>query len=133
MKIDVLRGVRLGCLGSLCFSIPPLVLALVIAATVDLSTGDSPGSRALGLGVLLFFIGNGSWAAFVALAALAATGTPPARGTVARIGGIAGALFSATVTTGSGITKAWLLPVTSALLVLAAWVSWQCIQYKLKA
>jgi uncharacterized membrane protein len=128
VKIDLLRGTKLGCLGSLCFSIAPLLLAVAIAGLMGASTGDSSGSRALGFGILLFFVGNGSLAAFVTLGALAATSASPGRGTVAGIGGVAGALFTAALVIPKGTTQAWLLPLTSAFLVVVTWVVWRRIQ-----
>ncbi len=125
MNVDLRKGVTLGCVGALGFSVAPLVLALTVAIAMGRSTGDPAGSRALGVGILLFFAGNGALAAFATLAVLAATGRSPARGAVAAIGGIAGAVFTVLLTTASGIATAWLLPVTSALLVLAIWAVWR--------
>ncbi len=125
MKIDLRKGVTLGCVGALGFSVAPLLLGLTVAIAMGRSTGDPAGSRALGVGIVLFFAGNGVLAAFATLAALAATGRSRARGAVAGIGGIAGAVFTLLLTTSSGIATAWLLPLTSALLVLAVWAVWR--------
>ncbi len=125
MQIDAVRGLKLGCLGTLCFLVPPLLLGAFVAGTMGFSTKDSSGSLALGVGILLFFVGNGAWAAFLALGVLAATGPAPTRTDAVGAGSAAGALFTLAIVTVPATRHFWLLPLTSGLFVLAIWSAWQ--------
>jgi hypothetical protein len=122
VDVDVLRGMRLGGLGALCFLLVPVLLFFVLFGLKHVA-GPSVGDGGVaGLGFLLFLGTKGALSALVLLVVLASIGAYPSGPFVAAVGTVAGVGFTAVeILSGGWGAESWLSPALALASTGAVW------------